>query len=264
MTAKRESGARRSRTTVRPGPQAIGVSPARADAVELAAALAAAERRAEEAERQLQHLHARYESLLAERSPDLAARVEQLESAFDSITDGVYVYDRDGYLIQRNLAARLINPLLEQAEYLDRPFDERITGFDIRDEAGRPLDPRDVPVARVLRGEVLMGATSVDTSMRQLDGRELRLNTTGAPVRDAEGVVQGAVIVTRDVTERRRLERRAHDALAALLAMAEILVTEPGQEPEAEPEAGAEVRDDAETRHEHTVAHRLAALTCSV
>ena len=264
MTGKREAGTRRGRATVRPDSLANAVLTTPVRAVDMAAALAAAERRAEEAERQLQHLRARYESLLAESHPNLAARVEQLEAAYDAITDGIYVYDRDGHLVQRNLAARLITPLLEQAESLERSIEERITAFDVRDEAGSPLDPRDVPVARVLRGAVLMGDTAVDTSMRQPDGRELRLNTTGAPIRDAEGVVRGAVIVTRDVTERRRLERRAHEALTALLAMAEILVTEPELGLESAPEEAAETRNDAETRDEHAVVHRLAALTCSV
>jgi signal transduction histidine kinase/PAS domain-containing protein len=188
-----------------------------------------------------------------ESAREAEARAAQLEAVFDAITDGVFVYDRNGRLLQRNPAARRLNPLLGQTEYLDRPFDERITSFDIRDEAGRPLDPRDVPVARVLRGEVLMGERSADTSMRLIDGSVLRVNTTGAPVRDADGAVQGAVIVSRDVTERRQLARRTQGALDALLAMAEALVEGPGTE---EAEEGAP--------REHAVAQRLAALTCSV
>lgn len=261
MTVKREPGAHRSPAALHPDRKPADAAQTRGEAAELAAALAAAERRAEEAERQLQHMRDRYDTLLAAPSSDVASHIAQLEAVFDAITDGVYVYDRDGHLLRRNPAAYRVNPLLGQAEYLDRPFDERITGFDIRDETGQPLDPHDVPVARVLRGDVLMGDDSVDTSMRRLDGRELRLNTTGAPVRDAEGTVQGAVIVTRDVTERRRLERRTQEALAALLAMAEVLVqvSDAGEEVS---ESGT--RDEAGLSREHAAAYRLAELTCSV
>lgn len=222
------------------------------------ATLAAAERRAEEAERQLQLLRDRYE-----------AHAAQLEAVFDAITDGIYVYDRDGHLLRRNPAAHLTNPLLGHAEYLERAFEERITAFDVRDEAGKLLEPRDMPISRVLRGGVLTGDNAVDTSMRLLDGRVRRLNTTGAPVRDAEGQILGAVIVTRDVTERRKLERRTQDVLAALLAMAEALVKDP-EAPDARPTAPGEPGCETESHGDegsergHAVARRLAELTRSV
>jgi signal transduction histidine kinase len=56
------------------------------------------------------------------------------------------------------------------------------------------------------------------------------LNVTGAPVYNYEGNQIGAICVYRDVTERRRLERRTQDALNALLAMAEALVQIPDQQ----------------------------------
>jgi PAS domain S-box-containing protein len=56
-----------------------------------------------------------------------------------------------------------------------------------------------------------------------VDGREIEVNITGAPLRDEAGAIVGAVAISRDVTERRRLEResrrlasmleRAHDAI---------------------------------------------------
>jgi signal transduction histidine kinase len=46
-----------------------------------------------------------------------------------------------------------------------------------------------------------------------LDGHERELSLTGAAIRDNEGRVTGAVIVARDVTVRRRLERQRRDML---------------------------------------------------
>ncbi len=61
--------------------------------------------------------------------------------------------------------------------------------------------------------------------------RELVFEMRWVPTRDAEGAISGAIGVFTDITERRRaaeerrrLERRSHDALAALVAMAEASV----------------------------------------
>lgn len=180
---------------------------------------------------------------------DDAAPAARLEAIFNAIADGIYVYDRDGRLIQTNTSARELNPQTQRDAYLERSVDERIAAIDVRDEQGRPLTLAASPVMRVLRGEVLTGTNAADTVMRMPDGRELLLNTTGAPVRDETGQITGAVVVTRDMTNRRRLEQRTHEALAALLAMAQTLVRAPGTKT---------------SDSERIVAHRLAGLACSV
>jgi signal transduction histidine kinase len=73
---------------------------------------------------------------------------------------------------------------------------------------------------------------------------------SGAPLRDPDGEIIGAVSICRDVTERRALERRTQEALVALLAMAEVLVQEPEQSTEGDGMRRA--------------AQRLTELTCRV
>jgi K+-sensing histidine kinase KdpD len=165
----------------------------------------------------------------AERSARAEATMQaaELAAVFDAITDGILVYDREGRLVRANAASRTIDALLAQPGYRDRPFAERLARAAPRDAEGHPVRPEDVPVARVLRGEVFTGANAVDSLVRLADGHEVLLNVTGAPIRDAEGHVSGAVIVNRDVTERRLLERRTHEALDALLTMAEAVVLVP-------------------------------------
>ncbi len=153
----------------------------------------------------------------------VAARAAELEAVFAAITDGIYVYNAAGELVQSNPAARLINPNLVDETYLATPFGERISAFGVRDAQGQPLPADQTPVARILRGEQLVG---VDTQMRQPHGRDLQLSTSGGPVRATDGQINGAVIVTRDVTARYALERRTQEALAVLLRVAQI-VTEP-------------------------------------
>ena len=66
---------------------------------------------------------------------------------------------------------------------------------------------------RALRGEVVTGPEA-DVRLRALDGRELEVNISAAPLRDREpdGRIVGAVSVLRDVTWRTQLEREREAA----------------------------------------------------
>ena len=97
----------------------------------------------------------------------------------------------------------------------------------LRDERGQLLDKSQRPVTRMLNGEVMSGKDMMDILVQALDGREVQLNISGTPMRDSEGHISGGVMIFRDVTERRKLERRTHDALQGLLAVAEALVQVP-------------------------------------
>jgi K+-sensing histidine kinase KdpD len=171
--------------------------------------------------------HARLYDAQRSARAQATTQAAELAAIFDAITDGILVYDREGRLLRSNAAARAINDLLEQPGYRDRPFAERLALAAPRDAEGCSVRPDDVPVSRVLQGEVFTGANAVDSLVRLADGHELLLNVTGAPIRDAEGHVSGAVIVNRDVTGRRLLERRTHEALDAVLTMAEAVVLAP-------------------------------------
>jgi PAS domain-containing protein len=113
-----------------------------------------------------------------------------------------------------------------------------------------------------VRGETLTGMSAPDVRLRMPDGPEFELNVSGAPVRDGEGRIVASVSICRDVTERRRLERRTNEALAALLKMAEALVLDPGEiDASAECEGADEQASRAMVKR---IAQRLAEVTCSV
>lgn len=94
--------------------------------------------------------------------------------------------------------------------------------------------------------------------MRTPDGRVVQFNVSGGPLRDEDGSIVGAVAVYRDVTERRRLERRTHETLDALLEMAAAVVAG-----ESLPSAQVVPTSESLSRA-GGVARRLAELTCSV
>ena len=176
------------------------------------------------------------------------AQAAQLHTIFETLVDGVFVSDQQGYIIRHNSAARTLLGLDQIPNFTSWSLAERVAQFALCDAQGRPLAVEQAPPSRTLRGEVLTGESAPEMWVRTLDGRKVLLSITGAPTRNRQGQITGAVWLARDVTERRRLELYTQEALDALLAMAEALV----QAPEAaEPALQA-------------AAQRLAALTRSV
>ena len=165
------------------------------------------------------------------RQSDLRVRLRanEMETAFESMTDGVNVYDRDGRILYTNTAYAHLIGLEAAPKHVQMTPEERGNQLILHDEEGNPLTNEQRPVARMLAGEVFTGADTVEMVMQTLDGREREVSVTGAPIRDQENNVTGGVLIFRDVTERRQLARRTQASLEALLAMAEELVQFSGE-----------------------------------
>lgn len=168
---------------------------------------------------------------------DVARHARELEAIFESIVDGIFVYDTEGRIVRANPAGRRLLDQDAHSELCLLPASERIPLYHphFADAEHQPQDGW--PPARMLRGEVLSDTNAVDVSYSLLDGRRVEASITGAPLHDDKGQIVGAVMVMRDLTERQRLERRTHEALQALLAMAEALVQMPdpdASQPEVE------------------------------
>jgi PAS domain S-box-containing protein len=181
----------------------------------------------------------------------VAAHAAQLDAIFGAAADMVVVYDRDGMVLRANPALERALGLDSLPEYQTLSLAERAQRIELHDVSGRPLAPEEMPAQRIIRGEVLEGAAADDLLVTTVDGRELVLNWSGAPIFDGDGHAVGAVCIFRDVTERRALELRTREALTALLAMAEALV-----QPVDDEETALEAPD--------TTTQRLAELTRSV
>jgi signal transduction histidine kinase len=159
---------------------------------------------------------------------ELAARVSQLESIFESITDGLTVYDRAGNFVFFNDAIRRFVDMDSRPDYLHQSLEERFPQLFPVDDTRQTPPPQQWPQMRVLRGETLTGDQAVDLQMRAFDGSIHILNVSGAPIRDTSGEITGAVLISRDVTERRRAEDERQRMLAQV------------QEAQAESEAARE------------------------
>jgi len=143
----------------------------------------------------------------------------QLEAVFDSVSDGIMVFDMSGKAILINEAeARIAG--FPSAEAMHRNLASFREIFELRTPDGNPLKPDQWPVARVLRGESL--ADWEVRGRRRDTGQEWVFSYTGEPVRDANGTQILAVVITRDITERMRVqeELRASEERQRLAAEA--------------------------------------------
>lgn len=141
----------------------------------------------------------------------LADNVAQLEAIFEAIGDAVFVYDQYGQPVRTNSASRQIYGASPSRSYLGLPREERRRRHPAFDKDGLPLRMERRPATRALRGETFGGDDAQDVRVRTADGRMRDFNFTGAPIRHGDRIV-GAVVVARDVTERRRLDRVAREA----------------------------------------------------
>jgi PAS domain S-box-containing protein len=185
-------------------------------------------------------------------------RSQQLEVIFNAMADGVIVYDSDGLIMQMNSAARKLLGIENQPQYTRSSVSERASVLRIRNEHGQPFASGQTPVDRIVRGEILGAKNSVDIYIHTLDERDMILNISGAPIRDEQGHIIGAVTINRDVTQQHHLARRTHEALSALLEMAEAMVQTTGDT------NALEILPSYRPSTASVVGRRLAELTCSV
>lgn len=140
---------------------------------------------------------------------EVTAQREQFRVTLSSIGDGVIATDIKG-------AVTFMNPVASSH-----------TGWDIQEAKGRPITeifhivnagtralvPN--PVARVLAEGIIVGLANHTILVRK-DGSEIHIDDSGAPIRDADGTLIGAVLVFHDITARRELEQQINVRTVAL------------------------------------------------
>ena len=122
-----------------------------------------------------------------------------LQNVLDSMAEGVCVADENGKLI-------LINPALEAmtgvapTQINSQSFLQSRKVF--KADGVTPVTDDDRPIARALRGEA---SKNVELYW-QRGARGWWMSTSSSPLKDANGVIRGAVSVISDITARRRAE----------------------------------------------------------
>src|SRR5258708_11660305 len=139
----------------------------------------------------------------------LTVRANEFESVFETMTDGVIIFDSERHVLSANTTARELLARFTKPEDEALSIEEKLKLVVPCDEHGQPLPLEEGSVLRILRGQVLSGIHAPNMLLKVLDGQELLLTLTGTPIHDVEGVVVGAVVIIRDITSLRQFEQRA-------------------------------------------------------
>jgi PAS domain S-box-containing protein len=138
------------------------------------------------------------------------------ETTLASIGDGVIATDPNGRVTFLNAVSQTLTGWT-QAEAAGQPLE---TVFQIINEHTRR--PVDNPALRAMREGLVVGLAN-HTVLISKDGKERPIDDAGSPIRDAHDHILGAVLIFRDITERRQVEReraahaRATRELAAIV-----------------------------------------------
>ena len=142
----------------------------------------------------------RQSSLRERHAREMRAREEWFRVTLTSIGDAVIATDQNGLVTFLN------------------PIAEGLTGFSTAGAVGKnileifpifnesTLAPVDNPVARVIAEGRAMGLAN-HTVLRRVDGALTPIDDSAAPIRDDSGNLIGVVLVFRDITNDKKIER---------------------------------------------------------
>ena len=126
-----------------------------------------------------------------------------------SIGDAVITTDCRGKVIQMNPVAEYLTGWAEkEARDMNLESVFVIINEDTRDKVSSPVE-------RVLAEGMVVGLAN-HTLLLSRDGREIPIADSGAPIRNEEGEITGVVLVFRDQTEERRVQKSIIDHAADL------------------------------------------------
>ncbi|HEX9160975.1 MAG TPA: ATP-binding protein [Thermoanaerobaculia bacterium] len=137
----------------------------------------------------------------------MAERSARLDSILGSMTDGLWVFDASGQVVDVNQAALTMFGLGSRTEAVENSSFER---FEMRYPDGRPIPPDDLPHARALRGQTVPDYLAVGKNL--LSDKDLDVSIAAAPI-ESNGIV-GAVLVSRDITGLQELDRKKDEFLS--------------------------------------------------
>jgi len=139
-----------------------------------------------------------------------------LQTTIGSIGDGVIATDAGGNVTFLNGLSESLTGW-KQEHAIGLPLEQI---FIISNEATGATAEN--PVTKALREGRVVGLAN-HTRLTAKDGRQIPIDDSAAPIRDAEGKIIGVVLVFRDISARREAERQEKQAADALARQADLL-----------------------------------------
>ncbi|GLV54994.1 hypothetical protein KDH_18410 [Dictyobacter sp. S3.2.2.5] len=136
-----------------------------------------------------------------------ATMVSELETVLEAIPDAIFQLDLQGAIESYNMAAQSFCARILPAfpQHLSEVMD--VCRQDADGESGQLFASDSMPLARLLRGETLLGSVAPTVRARDLDGQEMYLQISGKPLQDEQGRLSSILVVVRDVTAPHQLRR---------------------------------------------------------
>jgi PAS domain S-box-containing protein len=136
---------------------------------------------------------------LRRRSDELYMGRQRLMTTLESIGDAVIACDNEGRIQFMNVIAQNLTGWTG-AEAINQPLQDV---FCIVNEETREIAEN--PVEKVRRLDHVIGLAN-HTALISRQGKEYVIDDSAAPIRDADGKMNGIVLVFRDVTEQKRTQ----------------------------------------------------------
>jgi len=158
---------------------------------------------------ELKQYHEKLVDLVKERTEQLAEEKELLAVTLSSMGDAVIAVDAENRITLLNKAAeQLTGWRFEEVHH--KPVDEIIRV--INEQTKKPVD---TPIDRVLESREIESGTGNDALIART-GRECPIAATAAPIRRNDGTMTGIVMVLRDVSQQREIDRMKSDFISSV------------------------------------------------
>lgn len=186
---------------------------ARANA-ELQVEVAERQRAEEEREDLLRHLQVVNERLAisslqaSQQAREAERQAAELQALLKSMTDSVVVLDASGGVVLRNEASRRLSGVLSEPATI-----REYSGLSVRQPDGSTIPVESWPANRLLRGEHFAEEEFI---VERPDGSSRRAVASGTTIPDEDGGLALAIMVSRDVTELRKLEQTREEYLSLI------------------------------------------------
>ena len=143
-----------------------------------------------------------------------------MDAIFNSIGDGIIVSDKDGKYV-------MFNETIKRMAGQDPDGANTIHASDIFglfEPDGQNMFPANqLPLARVLQGEHVDNVEMFVRNPQLPDGMDASISAR--PIYDENGVVNGGVSVTRDISERKKAEKQLTDLNEQLTTQTQLLLS---------------------------------------
>jgi PAS domain S-box-containing protein len=151
----------------------------------------------------------------AELSASLATERARLEAVIETVPDAVSIHDIEGRPIRLNQQGRQ-NAGTRGGETLS----EAQHAYNVRTPDGKPLPLEEFPVVRALHGETV---SCTEMRIATPQGQDQYISASAAPLHDLSGNIEGAILISHDVTALRTSEREAAARATELEAIFEAM-----------------------------------------